>query len=142
MQTLDDRVEGLAFAPPSGQWQALEGERDRLRLLLEVSESIASNRDITELLKDLAQRLPRVVPFDVINLVLYDPERDTLRLHALVAPECNKSRNSRDNSIRVSARPSNPRCAPRTAGFQARTEPPNGWACAIPLWNFASRNWA
>jgi formate hydrogenlyase transcriptional activator len=40
----------------------LEGERDRLRLLLEVSESIASHRDVTALFHDLAERLPRVVP--------------------------------------------------------------------------------
>jgi hypothetical protein len=86
---MEDRLDTLAFEPPPAPWHALEGERDRLRLLLEVSESIASHRDVTALFHDLAQRLPRVVPFDVINLVLYDPERDVMRLHALVAPESN-----------------------------------------------------
>jgi formate hydrogenlyase transcriptional activator len=93
VQTLEDCLESFAAQPaPPKQWQTLEGERDRLRLLLEVSESIASHRDVAALIQDLAQRLPRVVPFDVINLVLYDPERDSMRLHALVAPECNKTR--------------------------------------------------
>ena len=78
--------------PPPEQWQALEGERDRLRLLLEVSESIASHRDVGALLHDLAQRLPRIVPFDVVNIVLHDPVRNSMRLHALVAPEFNKTR--------------------------------------------------
>src|SRR2546427_8672749 len=42
----------------------LSHDRDRLRLLLEVSESIASHRDLDELLHDLSQRLPPIVPFD------------------------------------------------------------------------------
>src|SRR5262245_23947731 len=92
MQTLGDRLERLAFELPPEQWHALERECDQLRLLLEVSESIASHREVAALFQDLAQRLPRVVPFDVINLVLHDPERDVMCLHALVAPECNKTR--------------------------------------------------
>ena len=58
-------------------------ERDRLRLLLEVSESIASYRDLHELFEVLRQRLPRVVPFDFINLVLHDPVKDVMRLEVL-----------------------------------------------------------
>jgi formate hydrogenlyase transcriptional activator len=59
-------------------------ERDRLRLLLEVSESIASHRDLEELFRDLARRLPQVVPFDYINAVLHDAGRDVMRLWLLV----------------------------------------------------------
>jgi formate hydrogenlyase transcriptional activator len=92
VQTLDERFERPVFEPPPEQWQALECERDRLRLLLEVSESIASHRDVSALLHDLAQRLPRIVPFDVVNIVLHDPVRNSMRLHALVAPEFNKTR--------------------------------------------------
>ena len=62
-------------------------ERDRLRLLLEVSESIASHRDLNELFRDLAQRLPRIVPFDYINLVLHDGPRNVMRLHLLAVPD-------------------------------------------------------
>jgi formate hydrogenlyase transcriptional activator len=65
----------------------LSHERDRLRLLLEVSESVASHKNLNELVHDLAQRLPRVVPFDYINLTLHDPVRNVMRLHLLVAPE-------------------------------------------------------
>jgi formate hydrogenlyase transcriptional activator len=64
----------------------LSHERDRLRLLLEVSESVASHQNLSELVHDLAQRLPRVVPFDYINLTLHDPVRNVMRLHLLVAP--------------------------------------------------------
>jgi formate hydrogenlyase transcriptional activator len=55
--------------------------------LLGISEAILMRRDLNELFHDLAQRLPRIVPFDFINLVLHDPTREVMRLHALVAPE-------------------------------------------------------
>src|SRR5215510_9830811 len=58
--------------------------QNRLRLLLEVSESIASHRDLEELFRDLAQRLPQIVPFDYINAVLHEPARDVMRLWLLV----------------------------------------------------------
>ncbi len=64
--------------------QDLIHDRDRLRLLLEVTESIASHRDLEELFRDLAHRLPKVVPFDYINAVLHEPARDVMRLWLLV----------------------------------------------------------
>src|SRR5215468_3161226 len=67
--------------------QRLSRERDRLGLLLEISESIASHRDLGEMFRDLGRRLPGIVPFDYINLLLHDPGRDVMRLHFLVAPE-------------------------------------------------------
>ena len=64
--------------------QDLTLDRERLRLLLEVSESIASHRDLDELFRDLAQRLPQIVPFDYINAVLHEPARNVMRLRLLV----------------------------------------------------------
>jgi formate hydrogenlyase transcriptional activator len=66
--------------------QDLAHDRDRLRLLLEVSESVASHRDPTELFHDLAGRLPRVFKFSYIFVILHDPERNVMRLHILEAP--------------------------------------------------------
>ncbi|MBZ5514666.1 MAG: sigma 54-interacting transcriptional regulator [Acidobacteriia bacterium] len=51
--------------------------------LLEVSQAIAAHRDLSALFHDLAQRLHRVVRFDFLALILYDPARNTLRLHVL-----------------------------------------------------------
>jgi formate hydrogenlyase transcriptional activator len=59
----------------------------RYRILLEIAEAISAHRDLNALLHDLARRLPRIVPFDFINLVLHDSARDVMRLHFLVAPE-------------------------------------------------------
>ena len=52
-----------------------------------MSESIASHRDLGELFRDLAQRLPHIVPFDYINVVLHEPARDVMRLWLLVTSQ-------------------------------------------------------
>jgi formate hydrogenlyase transcriptional activator len=61
--------------------------REQYRTLLEVAEVIAVHRTLDELFHDLAQRLPRIVPFDFINLVLHDPARNIMRLLLLVTPQ-------------------------------------------------------
>jgi formate hydrogenlyase transcriptional activator len=61
--------------------------REQYRALLEVAEAIAAHRDLNALFHELAQRLPRIVPFDFINLVLHDPMREVMRVHILVLPE-------------------------------------------------------
>src|SRR5262245_4209207 len=91
MEIGGDRVEFLSLQDVPQPGHALEPERDQLRLLLEVSESIASHRNIDALFQYLAQRLPRIVPFDLINLVLYDPARDLMCVHALVVPQCQEA---------------------------------------------------
>jgi formate hydrogenlyase transcriptional activator len=58
-------------------------DRDQLRLLMAVSEAIASNHELTALFRDLATRLPAVVPFEVIALFLHDPARNVMRVHML-----------------------------------------------------------
>ena len=51
--------------------------------LLEVSESITLHRDLAGLFHDLSQRLPSVVNFDSLSLVLHNPERNTMRVHII-----------------------------------------------------------
>ena len=63
--------------------QALRGERDRLRLLLEVSNLLVSQLDYPELLLVLSQSLQRVVKHDYASIALFDPESGKLRLQAL-----------------------------------------------------------
>jgi formate hydrogenlyase transcriptional activator len=58
---------------------------DQYRALLDVSESIALNRDLDALFEDLAQRLRGVVRFDYLNLVLHVPERNAMRLRVLAS---------------------------------------------------------
>ena len=56
---------------------------DQLRLLIGVSEAIATHRDLTTLFRDLARQLPSIVPFELIALFLHDPERNVMRVHML-----------------------------------------------------------
>jgi formate hydrogenlyase transcriptional activator len=56
---------------------------ERYRALLQVSESIASHRDLGDLFRSLAALLHRLVTFDFICLTLPDPALDIVRLHVL-----------------------------------------------------------
>lgn len=58
-------------------------DRERLRLLLQVSESIAAHRDLKMLFNELGRQLPAVVPFEYIGLILHDPVRNVMRIHAI-----------------------------------------------------------
>jgi len=51
--------------------------------LLDVSQAILQHRDLSGLFRDLAARLRAIIPFDFLNLVLYDAASNTMRLHIL-----------------------------------------------------------
>jgi formate hydrogenlyase transcriptional activator len=63
--------------------------RDQYWTLLEVSEFIASHRDLKQLFHDLAPRLHRVVRFDFVSLILHQPERNVMLSHVLECPDPN-----------------------------------------------------
>jgi formate hydrogenlyase transcriptional activator len=56
-----------------------DDQEPRYQALLEVSEAIASHRDLNNLVQDLARRLPHLVPLNFIGLALYQPDRDTIQ---------------------------------------------------------------
>ena len=58
---------------------------ERYQALLEVAEAISAHRDLHELFRDLAQRLPRVVHVNFVALSLHDPVQNTMRLHTIQA---------------------------------------------------------
>src|SRR5262249_45894274 len=57
--------------------------QDQLRLLIEVSEAIATHRDLPALCRDLTVRLPGIVAFDSISLCLHDPAKNVMRIAML-----------------------------------------------------------
>ena len=59
---------------------------EQYRALLQVSESIAVNRHLPELISDLSVRLQEAVQFDYIGLLLHDPLRNVLRVQAMETP--------------------------------------------------------
>jgi formate hydrogenlyase transcriptional activator len=58
-------------------------QTEQYQALLEVSKVIGVNRDLNILFRELAALLHRVVAFDYMNLILYNPTRNTMRLHIL-----------------------------------------------------------
>jgi formate hydrogenlyase transcriptional activator len=70
--------------PAAAQTDLLHG---RYQALLEISEAIASHRELDQLFRDLAPRLHRVVEFDFANLILYEPSQKSMRSHVLETPE-------------------------------------------------------
>ncbi|HZP22388.1 MAG TPA: sigma 54-interacting transcriptional regulator [Terriglobales bacterium] len=67
---------------------ALAHERDRLRLVLEVNNSVVSNLELDDLFQAISTSLRRVIQHDSASLILPDPQSpDTLRIHALDFPE-------------------------------------------------------
>ena len=55
----------------------------QIEALLEVTETIAQQRDLKALFHDLAERLHGVLAFDFLALVLHEPYNNTMRLHIL-----------------------------------------------------------
>lgn len=72
--------------------------------LLEVSEAIASHRDLNQLFRDLAPRLHRVVHFDFVNLILDEPTRNVMRSHVLECPDPNYTCPPQDCPMEAPAR--------------------------------------
>jgi formate hydrogenlyase transcriptional activator len=58
---------------------------ERYQALLEVAQAISAQRDLDQLFRDLAHRLPRVVQVNFVDLSLYDPIKKVMRLHTIQA---------------------------------------------------------
>jgi formate hydrogenlyase transcriptional activator len=64
----------------------LRHEKDRLKLLLDLNNSIVSKLDLRELLRDISASLRRLMQCDAVGVNLPDPEAGELRLFALDFP--------------------------------------------------------
>ncbi|OQW35367.1 MAG: hypothetical protein A4E19_00905 [Nitrospira sp. SG-bin1] len=58
---------------------------ERYQALLEVAQAISAHRDLDALVLELAQRLPRVVQVNYVDLSLHDPMKKVMRLHTIQA---------------------------------------------------------
>src|SRR5499425_212636 len=67
--------------------QALQRERDRLRLLLEITNSMASKLDLRGLVEVLSKSLLSVTRSDFFALLLPDEDNEQLRVTILYNPE-------------------------------------------------------
>jgi len=79
-------VTGIAIERHTKE-QALQRERDRLRLLLEITNSVTSKLDLRGLVEVLSGSLLRVTRSDFCALLLPDEDSELLRLTILYNPE-------------------------------------------------------
>src|SRR5262245_32377430 len=66
--------------------ERLVEERDRLRILLEVNNAIASLLGLHDFLEAVSRALQRVLSHELVSISLYEPEEDQLRLYSLIFP--------------------------------------------------------
>lgn len=64
----------------------LRQEKDRLKLLLDLSNSIVSKLDLRDLLRDISASVRRLMQCDAVGFTLPDPETSELKLLALDFP--------------------------------------------------------
>jgi formate hydrogenlyase transcriptional activator len=76
----------LAAADVSRLRDELRDERDRLQLLLDVTQAVVAHLDLRGLFRAIAAGLRRVVPAEYVSLALYDPVRHGWDLYALDFP--------------------------------------------------------
>jgi formate hydrogenlyase transcriptional activator len=67
--------------------QQLARERDRLQLLLEVTNSVMANLELRDVLRAVSATLRRVMHCDVAGVILPDAEHHQLRIYALDFPD-------------------------------------------------------
>ena len=74
----------LNFENAEKYQQQLARERDRLQVLLEITNTLVSELDIRDLFPSITACLRRAVPHEYSSLALRVPGTDQLRVHALV----------------------------------------------------------
>ena len=77
----------LNFQQAQSYQQQLSRERDRLRVLLEVTNTVVANLDLHALLQAIAASLERITHHEYTGLSLFDSATNHLRLHALYFPQ-------------------------------------------------------
>ncbi len=65
----------------------LQDERDRLKLLLDLNNTVVSNLEFKDLLKAIAASVRRVMRSDSAGVALLEPDTNQLRIYALDFPE-------------------------------------------------------
>ena len=87
LQLIEDasHITGIAIERHMNE-EALRRERDRLRLLLEITSSVTSRLDLRQMVEALSTNLSRVMQCDVSALLLPDAESGALRVTILHNP--------------------------------------------------------
>jgi formate hydrogenlyase transcriptional activator len=77
--------------------EALERERDRLRVLLEINNAVVGHLACKPLFQAISESLRRSFGLDYVSLLIYDPDSSALRLQSLDFPDSSGA--IRENAI-------------------------------------------
>jgi formate hydrogenlyase transcriptional activator len=66
----------------------LQQERDRLKLLLELTNRVVSNLELRDLLRDISASIRQIMRCDAVGVMLPDSDKSQLRLCAQDFPDC------------------------------------------------------
>jgi formate hydrogenlyase transcriptional activator len=78
--------QAISYESLRSHQERLQQERDRFRLLLDVSTAVSSKLELNALLTELFTLLRRLLRHDYTSVALYHPDADQLRLEALDFP--------------------------------------------------------
>jgi len=79
----------LRVSDQTTEQQKMDLLHSQYQALFEISEAIASHRELDPLFHDLAPRLHRVLEFDFAILILYEPGHQAMKSHVLETPDPN-----------------------------------------------------
>jgi formate hydrogenlyase transcriptional activator len=71
----------------------------QIEALLEVTETIASQRDLDALFHELSERLHVILQFDFLALILHNPATNAMRLHILETHQPHEKENSGETPV-------------------------------------------
>jgi formate hydrogenlyase transcriptional activator len=71
----------------STSWRDVERQRDRVGLLLRMTNAMVSKLELRELFSAVSLSLREIVPQEYASLLLYDGDQNRFRLHALDFPD-------------------------------------------------------
>src|SRR5713101_1985850 len=80
-------VKALTTQASNSMQAELEREKDRLKLLLEMTNTLVSNLEFRDLLRAISASIRRVMQCDSVSVWLPDTKQGQLRAHALEFPE-------------------------------------------------------
>src|SRR4030095_8677116 len=66
--------------------RSLAKERDRLRILLEVNNAVASRLELYDFLEAVSRCLQRILSHEMVSISLYEADEQQLRLYSLIFP--------------------------------------------------------
>jgi len=79
--------QAISYETLRSHQERLQQERDRFRLLLDVTTAVSAKLDLNALLQEIFALLRRLLRHEYTSVALYHPETDQIRIEALDFPE-------------------------------------------------------